>query len=62
MQICDADSTLKIRSNEYKQHLITRCYKLHKVRKQFFDDAKISRETAQQLSVKMDFKVFSFLT
>ena len=30
--------------------------------KQFFDAAKISRETAQQLRVKIDFKVTSFLT
>ena len=30
--------------------------------KQFSDAAKISRETAQQPKVKMDFKVTSFLT
>ena len=30
--------------------------------KQVFDAAKISRETAQQLRVKIDFKVTSFLT
>ena len=61
-RICDTDSKFKIRSNEYQQYFITRGYKPHKVRKHFSDVAKISRETAQQPRVKIDFKVTLFLT
>ena len=42
--------------------MIVRVHKLHKVSKQFSDVAKISRETAWQPWVKVDFKMISFLT
>ena len=61
-RICDTDSKFKIRSNKYQQYLIAKGYKPQKVSKQFSDTAKISRETARQPRVKMDFKVTSFLT
>ena len=61
-RICDTDSKFKIRNNEYQQYLLARGYKPHKVSKQFFDVARISRETAWQPRVKMDFKVTSILT
>ena len=61
-RICDTNSMFKIRSNKYQQYLIARGYKPHKVSKHFSDVAKISRETARQDRVKMDFKVTSFFT
>ena len=41
---------------------MARGYKPRKLSKQFSGVAKISRETARQPRVKMDFKVTSFLT
>ena len=41
--------------------MIARGYKSHKVSKQFFDVAKISRETARQHRVNMYFKVNSLI-
>ena len=60
--ICDTVSKFKIRSNKYQQYLIPTGYKLHRMSKQFSYVAKISRETAWQNRVKMDFKVTSFIT
>ena len=41
--------------------MIARGYKSHKVSKQFFDVAKISRETVRQHRVNMYFKVTSLI-
>ena len=56
-RICDTDNKIKVESNEYQQYLITRGYKPNKVNKQFSEVPRICRETRQQPSVKMDFKV-----
>ena len=61
-QICDTDSKLKIRSNEYQQYLIARGYKPQKGSKQFSDIVKISRQIVRKPRVKMNFKVTSFVT
>ena len=61
-RICGTDSKFKIRSNEYQQYLIARGYRPHKISQNFSDVAKISRETAWQPRVKIDFKVTSFVT
>ena len=61
-RICNTDSKFKIRSNGYQQYLIGRGYKSHNMSKQFSELAKMSRETALQVRVKIDFKVTLFLT
>ena len=61
-QICDTDSKLKNRSNEYQQYLIARGYKSQKGSKQFSDIVKISRQIVRKPRVKMNFKVTSFVT
>ena len=56
---CDTYSQFEIRNNEHQQ---LGNYKPHKVSKQFSDVAEIFKESARQPSVKMDFKMTSFLT